>query len=131
MERTTRLDEPCRVLVCEDDDLVRGVTSEVLRMHGFHVLEARSGAEALDQISRSGPVHLLVTDVVMPRMSGPDLARRVRSAHETTCVLFVSGYPADFDALSREGAHGVSFLQKPYTPSTFLARVRALLETEA
>jgi PAS domain S-box-containing protein len=117
------------VLVLEDDRLVRTVTSRILARAGYRVLAAASGQEALDLArGHEGSLDLVISDVVMPGMSGPVAAealRRIRPGHK---VLFVSGHA--HDALARTGVlePGVSLLDKPFTPAALLARVRDVLD---
>ncbi len=116
------------VLVAEDEQIVRVLIRKVLEQAGYTVLLAGGGAEALQLAERhSGAIHLLVTDVVMPGMSGPELARRLLERRSETKVLFLSGY-AD-DAVARHGvlAPGTAFMQKPFSPSVLATRVREVL----
>src|SRR5262245_52796557 len=84
------------VLLADDEDLVRGFVRLVLERQGYCVLEAPGGDEALALCEQfEGPIHLLVTDVVMPRMNGRELAKRVRDMRPETKVLYVSGFPRD------------------------------------
>jgi len=119
------------VMVVEDEPMVRGFAVEVLRGVGYTVLQARHGDEALDMIlSHREPIHLLLTDVVMPRMSGPVLAERVRSLRPETAVLFMSGY-TDEAILSPGGtASGAELLQKPFGPRLLAERVRRVLDKQ-
>jgi two-component system cell cycle sensor histidine kinase/response regulator CckA len=116
------------VLVVEDNPQVRNVTVRVLERAGYRVLEAPGGAEALEIHARAeGRVALLLTDVVMPRMNGRQVADELRRRQGALRVLFVSGY---VDGLVWEGEDGVDeeILPKPFTPATLLARVRAILD---
>ncbi|HEY1190866.1 MAG TPA: PAS domain-containing protein, partial [Gemmata sp.] len=106
------------VLVTEDDAAVRGVIRLALRSHGYEVLEAGSGEEAVRvAAAHAGPIHLLVTDVVMPGMGGRELATRLTAARPGLSVLYLSGYTDD--AVVRHGVleARVHFLQKPFTPT--------------
>jgi DNA-binding response OmpR family regulator len=117
------------VLLVEDETLVRGLLVRVLSDCGYRVLEARDGVEALAVASAHlEPIDLLVTDVVMPRMGGVALARRLRAVRPGLPVLFVSGHPEERTAgRTREVVSG-NFLQKPCAPRDFLARVRETLD---
>jgi CheY-like chemotaxis protein len=104
------------VLLVEDEDAVRALAREVLRRHGYMVLEARHGVDALRVAERHGDdIHLLITDVVMPHMSGRELSERLLSVRPTTKTLFMSGY-TDHALLPEDLAPGAEFLQKPFTP---------------
>jgi len=119
------------LLFVEDDPGVRRVGVQILAAHDYSVLAAGSGAEALEIIAaHPGSIQLLVTDVVMPNMSGPELARRLRAAQPQLRVLYCSGYTED--AVVRQSGHEArtGFLPKPYTRETLLERVRTLLDTD-
>jgi PAS domain S-box-containing protein len=119
------------ILLVEDALRVRAVVREILEMSGYHVLEARHGAEALEISQRhQGPIHLMVTDVVMPQMSGRELAQRLAPVRPDMKVLYMSGYTDD--AIVRHGVlgAGMAFLSKPFTPDALAAKVREVLETQ-
>ena len=117
------------VLLVEDEDAVRALAREVLRRHGYIVLEARHGVDAL-RIAERHPdtIHLMVTDVVMPHMSGRELAERLSTVRPHMKVLFMSGY-TDHALMHRELAPGSAFLQKPFTPEVFARKVRHVLDS--
>jgi two-component system cell cycle sensor histidine kinase/response regulator CckA len=124
-----------RVLLVEDDDAVRGAARTILRRQGYTVLDARSPTEALGiALLDEGPIHLLLTDVVMPRMNGTDLAQRVRALHPETRTLCMSGYgderAAPHDALGATCPHDLTaaFIQKPITPENLARKVRDVLD---
>jgi two-component system cell cycle sensor histidine kinase/response regulator CckA len=116
------------ILVVEDDPQVREVTVRSLRAGGYRVLVAADGREALDVAGHDSTLRLLVTDVVMPGMSGREVADELCRRRPTLRVLYVSGYT--HDAIAQRGVldSGVEFLQKPFTASSLLARVRAILD---
>ncbi|HEX4995762.1 MAG TPA: response regulator, partial [Methylomirabilota bacterium] len=117
------------ILLVEDAQRVRAVVREILEMSGYVVLEARQGAEALEISNRhAGPIHLLVTDVVMPQMSGRELAQRLATLRPELKVLYMSGYTDD--AIVRHGvlASGIAFLSKPFTPNALALKVREVLD---
>ena len=117
------------MLLAEDDDAVRGLARMALEMYGYKVLEASDGEEALQMADEyQGPIHLLVTDVVMPGMGGQQLAERLRASRPGIKVLFQSGYTDD--AVVRHGVlHAeAAFLQKPYTPTGIGLKVREVLD---
>jgi PAS domain S-box-containing protein len=117
------------ILLVEDEPLVLEVAVAALRGLGYKVLCAGSGDEAL-ALARQHPepIHLLLTDVVMPNMSGPDLARRLAEMRPGTRVLYTSGYTDDTVLLHGVLEAGVAFLQKPYGPAALAARVREVLD---
>jgi CheY-like chemotaxis protein len=111
---------------------VRRLASRLLRQQGYTVLEAANGLEALRLSSQQkDPIHLLLTDVVMPGMSGPELALHLGREQAAMKVIYMSGY-AD-EALGKHGvlAEGMEFLQKPFTPHDLTVRVRESLQDHA
>jgi CheY-like chemotaxis protein len=117
------------ILVVEDEPLVRRLTGRVLAAQGYSVLEASDGLEAI-RIAEShpGPIHLLATDVVMPRLGGLELSRTLLASRPELRVIFMSGYT---DQHVREGLSSmakVDLLAKPFTVNTLTERVRALLD---
>ncbi|MDP2044686.1 MAG: PAS domain S-box protein, partial [Deltaproteobacteria bacterium] len=116
------------ILLVEDEDMLRGLLAKFLRLYGYTVLEARHGGEALLTCERHpGPIHLMVTDVVMPQMSGRELADRLNPLRPEMKMLYMSGYTED--ALVRHGVAdaSVAFLQKPFRPIELARRVHAVL----
>jgi two-component system cell cycle sensor histidine kinase/response regulator CckA len=116
------------VLLVEDEAMVRDLGSRVLRSHGYRVLVASNATEAL-QVARDhgGTIDLLLTDVVMPGLPGPELAARLETVTPGLRVLYVSGY-AD-ESVARLGAEeGISFLPKPFSGRVLAARVREVLD---
>ncbi|MFW6049624.1 MAG: hybrid sensor histidine kinase/response regulator [Myxococcota bacterium] len=134
-ERTSRPPPPPSdggsetILLVEDDDRLRRATRRVLRRMGYEVLEASSGPDAL-RVARShgGPIHLLLTDVVMPEMGGPELAEALVAERRNVRVLFSSGYSGDVVARQAPGGQDVSFLDKPFTPAALGRAVREALD---
>jgi two-component system cell cycle sensor histidine kinase/response regulator CckA len=131
---TPAASEPARaagqtLLLVEDDAAVRHMAARALREYGYLVLEADGGHQALETVERSGkPIDLLITDVILQGMDGPELARRATQLRPTLPVLFVSGY-TDEDIVRRgllEAGH--PFLQKPFTPEALSAEVATLLK---
>jgi CheY-like chemotaxis protein len=115
------------VLVVEDQDLFREMIHEVLEQNGFRVLLAQNGDEALRICEeQTDPIDLVLTDVVMPKMSGPQLAEKI-SARRKMRVLFMSGYSDD--AIARHGvlAERAEFLQKPFSPDDLLRKVQSVV----
>jgi PAS domain S-box-containing protein len=117
------------ILLVEDDDAVRAITKLALQSVDYKVLEARNGAEAVRICERyTEPIHLLITDVVMPEMGGRQVAERLAALNQGIKVLFLSGYTDD--AVVRHGIlqAEVAFLQKPFTPMALANKVRDVLD---
>lgn len=119
------------ILVAEDQAEVRELTRMMLEKQGYTVLEAATGPDALRILrERTGTIDLLLTDVIMPAMSGRELVSHLHVSHPRTKVLYCSGYTDD--AIVRHGRleAGVAFLQKPFTSNSLLAKVREVLDGE-
>jgi signal transduction histidine kinase len=118
------------ILVVEDDEQVRGVTERILRDHGYRVLEAAGGEAALS-LAADDPIgiDLLISDVVMPGMNGPDLAARLRELRPSMRVLHMSGYTSGIGGPDRRDELP-ELIEKPFTAADSVARVRALLSSE-
>jgi len=117
------------LLVVEDDATILTLISQALARLGYRVLSAPDGRSALETYGPiDGPIHLPVTDVVMPHMSGAELAQRLNLLRPGLKVLYASGYTED--AIVHHGVikAGVNFLQKPYTPTVLAHRIRLLLD---
>jgi signal transduction histidine kinase/ActR/RegA family two-component response regulator len=120
------------ILVAEDDDLVRSVTVRILNASGYRVLAAASGAEAEKILAEhAGPIDLLLTDVVMPHMSGKMLVERLGTSRPAMRVLYMSGYTDDLIAHHGVLERGVSLIQKPFLPAALERKVRELLNSES
>jgi len=117
------------ILLVEDEPAVRGLVHETLRLQGYTVLEARHGIEALMTVAKhTGPIHLLLTDVVMPQMSGPEVAEKLQSIRPDTKVLYMSGYPDHPVFEQGRVSKDTSFLPKPFTPNVLAKKVRDVLD---
>jgi PAS domain S-box-containing protein len=118
------------ILLVEDEDSVRALASRVLRGSGYTVIEAPNADGALEKVARfSAPIELLITDVVMPRISGPELAQLLATRCPDTRVLFISGYAHDAVIRERGLVEGAAFLQKPFTADGLLSKLREVLDT--
>jgi PAS domain S-box-containing protein len=117
------------VLLVEDEEAVRELTRTILAQEGYSVLVAKN-AEHAEQLAATGSneIHLLLTDVVMPGVSGRDLARRITARNPRTRVLFMSGYTDSVIAHGGVLESGVAFLQKPFTPRSLKQKVREVLD---
>ena len=118
------------ILLVEDESLVRTLTSTILRGHGYQVYEASDGLEALQLVQKNKLkfIHLLLTDVIMPKMSGKELAERLISRHPDLRVLYTSGYTNE--VIARHGIleDNTAFLQKPFTPKLLARKVQEVLD---
>jgi PAS domain S-box-containing protein len=115
------------ILLVEDEEPVRAVLRKMLSANGYLVLEARHGRDALLAADRHrAPIHLLLTDVVMPEMGGRELAERLTAHRPEMRVLFISGYTSD--EVVRKGIEGAGFMQKPFTSADLLRAVRERLD---
>jgi signal transduction histidine kinase len=119
------------ILVVEDQKEVRAFAVSALTTHGYRVLDAADGAAALALAERhNGPIHLLLTDVVLPGINGLELADRIRTSWPKTAVLYTSGYTADVIVQRGVLQSDVSYIPKPYTAAEIAAKVRELLEAK-
>ena len=116
------------ILVVDDERPVRDLLVAVLTRQGFSVRAAATAEQAVE-LEREQPVDLLVTDVILPEMSGPELARVIRQRSPQTRVLFMSGYTGAL--LNDEDMAGADFLQKPFDAKTVARTIRELLDPEA
>ncbi|HTV19367.1 MAG TPA: response regulator, partial [Polyangiaceae bacterium] len=118
------------ILLVEDQDEVRRVAREILTRHGYHVIAAQNAGEALLSCERHPrTIHLLLTDVVMPQMSGRELAERLAKVRPDMKVLYMSGYTDN--AIVHHGIldSGIAYVQKPFVPEMLARRVREVLDT--
>ena len=117
------------ILLVEDDEAVRSLAVRVLARHGYTVHAFRDGASAVHAVGgMTEPLHLLITDVIMPEMNGPAMAQRLRELRPGVKVLFTSGYTENVIVHHGVLAEGVEFLPKPYSPESLARRVREVLD---
>jgi DNA-binding response OmpR family regulator len=118
------------LLVVENEAAIKALVQLALERHGYLVLSAESGSEALSlAAAHQGPIDLLITDVVMPDLRGPELARRLTAGRPGLSTLFMSGYMEDTleeDTTLLPGL--VDFIHKPFLPSALIAKVREMLD---
>jgi DNA-binding NtrC family response regulator len=120
------------VLVVEDEDGVRELLWKILTEHGHTVLEARHGRDALTVAGEyTHPIHLLVTDVVMPEMGAGELAEQLLRQRPEMKVLFISGYTNDEVVRRGIKQKEAAFMQKPFTPEGLMRKLREVLDTTA
>lgn len=116
------------VLVVEDEAGIRALVQKFLRRHGYEVLEASNGEQALEVVrGHRSPIDLLITDMIMPQMSGRELVDRLHAQGRDLKILYISGYTDDSTVYAAELPRGSAFLQKPFTLSALLEKVRGLL----
>ena len=117
------------LLVVENETAIRALVQMALERHGYAVLTAESGSEAMRlAAAHPGPIDLLITDVVMPDLRGPDLAKRLVADRPGLITLFMSGYMDDTLGEDTSLPVPVDFIHKPFLPSALVAKVRELLD---
>jgi len=117
------------ILLVEDEPQLRELTRMALASRGYSVVEAANPDEAERLSEKYGAkIHLLLTDVIMPGISGRELAKRVSARHPAMRVLYMSGYTYNVIAQGGTLERGVAFLQKPFTPSALIEKVREVLD---
>jgi len=116
------------ILVCEDDEQLRMLVEMMLRNHGYRVLLAAHAEQAVEiAAAHVGAIDVVVTDVHLPHMTGPDLVERLHTIQPAFEVVFLSGYPAEM--IPGHLPSGSEFLQKPFDETALLETIRSLLET--
>jgi CheY-like chemotaxis protein len=119
------------ILVVENKDEVRSLTSEFLKSAGYHVLTAKDGVDALDVSERlGGSIHLLLTDVVMPKMRGTELAQRLKADHPNLRAVYMSGY-LELDTCSWEILEKAMVLQKPFSRDMLIRQIGEAFDGKA
>ena len=119
------------ILLVEDEEIVRGMLGEVLRAQGYTVVEAPHGPAAIDLAARmAGPIHLLISDMLMPEMNGWELAKRLLATRPGLPVLYISGYSDDEARRFGKFEGTGQFLQKPFRPDALLAKAREILDAQ-
>ena len=117
------------ILIVEDDDALRNLGREILELQGYRILEAENGIEAL-RVSEEhgGQIHLMITDVVMPKMGGKEVADRLQPLYPQMKVIYMSGYTDNSIAHHGILAPGLNFLEKPFSPEILARKVREVLD---
>jgi two-component system cell cycle sensor histidine kinase/response regulator CckA len=127
-EATRDLTGTGRVLLVEDEDVVRNFAARALSRQGYEVLEAGTGVEALDVMAREeGKIDIIVSDVIMPEMDGPSMLKEMRKTNPDIKIIFVSGYPDDAFKRSLDENEAYAFLPKPFTLPQLAAKVKEQL----
>ncbi len=117
-----------RILVVEDDDAVRRMTLEFLKIRGYSLIEARSATDAIQLVERREEnIDLVLTDVVMPGMKGRELVNRLEKIRPSLKVLYMSAYTEDDAVNIGILSPGTSFIEKPFSPDQLAAKVREVL----
>jgi len=117
------------VLIAEDDPIVRRMAARLLTRHGYKVLEAANGEEALREADRfPDTIHALLTDVIMPRLGARELIEEIRKRRPEIKVILMSGYADDSQLRQSAGEHQIPFLSKPFTEMMLLHKIRTLLD---
>jgi two-component system cell cycle sensor histidine kinase/response regulator CckA len=120
------------ILVVEDEDMLRNLISRGLKLHGYTVLEARHGAEAISLCKQhSGPIHLLLTDLLMPKIGGYDLADRLRPLRPDMKVVFMSGFAENDNGHHEILETDIHFIQKPFRMTALMEKIQERLEENA
>jgi PAS domain S-box-containing protein len=120
--------EGTTILLVEDDEIMRSLTRQLLQEHGYTVVEANDGKSALEWVqSHPEPIDLLLTDVVMRRMSGPELVERLSASNPTLKVVYMSGYTGELIAEREVLKRGVTLLEKPFTRTALLNTIHTTL----
>jgi two-component system cell cycle sensor histidine kinase/response regulator CckA len=114
------------VLIVEDEEAVRELAAEFMKSAGYTVLTARDGGEAIAVAESSGPIRVLITDIVMPNMRGPELAKRLKASRKNLKIVYMSGY-LEFNKAEDEFLEGSYFLQKPFTRDSLVRKVEEAL----
>ncbi len=129
-QRTADLTGTGRVLLVEDEDIVRSFAVRALKRQGYEVLEASSGVEALDiMAANKGRIDIVVSDVVMPEMDGPTMANELRKTNPDLKIIFVSGYPREHFDTSLGKDQNFAFLPKPFSLPQLAAKVKEQLQS--
>jgi PAS domain S-box-containing protein len=121
--------EGTTILLVEDDEIMRSLTRQLLQEHGYSVVEANDGESALEWVqSHPGAIDLVLTDVVMRHMSGPELVERLNASHPTLRVVYMSGYTGELIAEREVLKRGITLLEKPFTRTALLNTLHTALE---
>lgn len=120
-----------KVLLVEDEDAVRMFSARALREKGYEVIEAASGDVALDLVKNGQEFDILVTDVVMPKMDGPTLCKKIRDIHPGVRTIFISGYTEDTFRKNLDSDANIHFLPKPFTLKDLALKVKEVLGSES
>ena len=119
------------ILLVEDEDSLRRLARDVLEMNGYTVIDAPNGNAALEAYSQhKGRIHLILTDLVMPGMSGRELAEHTTRLDPRSKVVYMSGYTDDTVVLHAAFEDGIEFIQKPFSPDSLAEKIREVLDKQ-
>jgi CheY-like chemotaxis protein len=119
------------ILLAEDHEGLRQLAQETLTGLGYNVLLAADGEQALQEFQRSSETHLAVLDVVMPKLSGPEVYAKLQQTHPSLPVIFATGYSPDLAMIQKVQQQGFPVLQKPYSSRSLARAVRKTLDSQA
>ena len=129
--KSESLDGDETILVAEDEGGIRRLIRKVLQRRGYHVISASDGVDALEVARKYAPsIDLVITDVVMPRLSGPEFVKQLGEVRPEIKVIFMSGYAQEEDLRVISAREGAEVLEKPFAQRTLLSAVRKLLDAE-
>jgi CheY-like chemotaxis protein len=118
------------ILIAEDDGDAREVAMRILSRHGYRVIEAVNGMDALEKyLSRRDEISLVILDVIMPFMNGKEVLAEISALDPDMKVIFISGYTAEFMSVEEYGTEGFVFIAKPFDPKRLLGSVRKMLDS--
>jgi CheY-like chemotaxis protein len=118
-----------KILLVEDDEIMRSLTRQLLQEHGYNVFEADDGKSALEWAeSHPGSIDLLLTDVIMRRMNGPELVEQLKSSYPALKVVYMSGYTGELIAEREMLSRGITLLEKPFSRTALLNTIHKALE---
>jgi DNA-binding NtrC family response regulator len=115
------------ILLVEDEPLIRELSRDMLERQGYRVVLASDAKEAERMSAKAGSFDLLITDAVMPSITGAELARRIRASHPGLKVLFISGYTSEPPEREETGGESAAFLQKPFSADSLGRKIRQIL----
>ena len=121
-----------KILIVDDDEIVRSASRDILEHYGFQTILAKDGTEALETlIMKENEISLVVLDLFMPKMDGKEVYSRMRSLRPSTKILITTGYPIDEQTKKQFTKDSVSFIGKPFDVKSFIAKINAMIGSES
>ena len=120
-------ENPATILLAEDEPSVRNMIATILRGHGYHVLEATDGQNALEVANQQEEISLLLSDIVMPNLTGLELVKQFKVVFPEAKVILMSGYTADVTLTDIKSEHDTGFLSKPFLPQVLTQKIEEML----